>query len=189
MNSEIFLRTLRTRLSGLRPKEIDDIVGDYASHIADGRASGRSEPDIVGALGDPARLARELRAEAGLKRFEDHGSLANLLTAILALAGLAMFDVLFLIPLLLIATIITIGIAFALLLSGIAGANTIYGSLFGGVAPLFEAALQFVGGLSLVFCLIFGSILLTAALGLFVRFLGRYARFHFHLLDAGRNKP
>ncbi len=65
-----FLDTLRRRLAGLPPAEIDDLVADYATHFADGMAAGRSEADIAQALGDPMRLARELRAEAGFRRWE-----------------------------------------------------------------------------------------------------------------------
>ena len=65
-----FLDTLRRRLAGLPPAEIDDLVADYATHFADGMAAGRSEADIAAALGDPMRLARELRAEAGFRRWE-----------------------------------------------------------------------------------------------------------------------
>ena len=41
------------------------VMADYAAHFAEGMAAGRSEAEIAAALGDPLRLARELRAEAG----------------------------------------------------------------------------------------------------------------------------
>ena len=81
MNSEAFLRTLRAGLAGLSKQEIEEIIADYEAHFAEARASGRSEAEVVDALGDPARLARELRAETGLRRFESHRSFANLITA------------------------------------------------------------------------------------------------------------
>src|SRR6202012_5031014 len=62
-----FLDVLRRRLAGLPPDEIDELVGDYAMHFADGMAAGRSEAQIAEALGDPVRLARELRAGGGLR--------------------------------------------------------------------------------------------------------------------------
>src|SRR5262249_51809468 len=65
MTKAEFLDTLRRRLSGLPAEEIDDLVGDYDTHFAEGMAAGRSEAEIAAALGDPMRLARELRAEAG----------------------------------------------------------------------------------------------------------------------------
>ena len=72
-----FLDTLRRRLSGLPPSEIDELVSDYAAHFADGVAAGRSEAEIAAALGDPMRLARELRAEAGFRRWESARTPAN----------------------------------------------------------------------------------------------------------------
>ena len=70
MTRDQFLDTLAERLRGLPPDEIDELLDDYASHFAEGMAQGRSEAEIAAALGDPVRLARELRAEAGLRRWE-----------------------------------------------------------------------------------------------------------------------
>ena len=65
-----FIAQLRRALSGMAPKELDDIVADYNAHFDEGLAAGRSEAEIARALGDPLRLGRELRAEAGLRRWE-----------------------------------------------------------------------------------------------------------------------
>ena len=64
MTRDAFLRTLRLGLAGLPPQEIEEIVGDYAAHFAESNASGRSDEEVAAALGDPARTARELRADA-----------------------------------------------------------------------------------------------------------------------------
>src|SRR6185503_1908871 len=77
MTKSEFLDTLYRRLGGLPPSEIDDVMADYAQHFADGSAAGRSEAEIAAALGDPARLARELRAEMGLRRWEEERTPAN----------------------------------------------------------------------------------------------------------------
>ena len=53
---------------------------------------------IANALGDPARLARELRAEAGFRRWESERSAGSLIGAVIALLGLATLDLIFLIP-------------------------------------------------------------------------------------------
>ena len=109
MTRDAFLRTLRQGLAGLPPREIEDIVGDYAAHFAD--ASGRGEAEVAAALGDPTRIARELRAEAGLRRFEAHWSVSNMLAATIALAGLAFVDIVFLLPLLITAVVLALGLA------------------------------------------------------------------------------
>ena len=95
-----FLDTLRRRLAGLPPWEIDELVGDYAAHFADGMAAGRSEEEIARALGDPMRLARELRAEAGFKRWETERTAGNFFAVLFGFLGLIAVDFVFLLPLL-----------------------------------------------------------------------------------------
>ncbi|WP_063771193.1 GIN domain-containing protein [Caballeronia sordidicola] len=184
MNSEAFLRTLRAGLAGLSKQEVDEIIADYEAHFAEARASGRSEAEVAEALGDPARLARELRAETGLRRFESHRSFANLITAMLALAGLAAVDIFFLMPLLLVLAAVALGIGIGLAALGAVGAHMIFtvvffahgGSFVGGV-------IRFVVGIGLIACLVVGGSLLLMGLGAGVRMLGRYMRLHYHLLE------
>ena len=98
MNRAMFLSELRMGLSGMPPKDIDETIADYESHFSEGLAAGRSEAAIATALGDPARLARELKAEAGFKRWESERSAGSLMGAVIALLGLATIDLIFLIP-------------------------------------------------------------------------------------------
>ena len=98
MNRAHFMAQLRDGLSGLHYTDISDIVADYERHFADGAADGRSEDEVAAALGDPQRLARELRAEAGFKRWEENRSAGNFLGVVLALLGLATIDFVFLLP-------------------------------------------------------------------------------------------
>ena len=66
MTRALFLSALKDGLAGMPESERADIMADYEAHFADGTAAGRSETDIEASLGDPARLAKELNAEAGL---------------------------------------------------------------------------------------------------------------------------
>jgi len=100
MNRDAFLHILSDGLDGLPAHEIDDILADYAAYFDEADTSGRSEEEVAAALGDPRRLARELRAETGLRRWENHRSPGNSAAALLALGGLAAVDILFLLPLL-----------------------------------------------------------------------------------------
>src|SRR6185312_15351407 len=95
-----FLDTLRRRLAGLPPSEIDELISDYAAHFADGMAAGRSEAEIAAALGDPMRLARELRAEAGFRRWETARTPANFFAVLFGFLALIAVDFVFLLPLL-----------------------------------------------------------------------------------------
>ena len=83
-----FLSILHERLRGLPAPEIEELMDDYDSHFAEGLAAGRSEAEIAAALGDPARLARELRAEAGLRRWESARTPANFYAAMISFMAL-----------------------------------------------------------------------------------------------------
>ncbi|MDK4715635.1 DUF1700 domain-containing protein [Rhizobium sp. CNPSo 4039] len=189
MTREAFLRTLRLGLAGLPPHEVDDIVADYAAHFSESEASGRSEEEVSAALGDPARIARELRADVGLRRFEAHWSVPNLVAAMMALAGLAIVDIFFLLPLLFVAMFVTLGLAIALVAVGALGLKIIVTTV------LFHIGLPSVGmlarllvGAGLVSCFVGGGALLLMGLSLGIRMLGQYARLHFRLaqVDEGR---
>jgi uncharacterized membrane protein len=189
VNSEAFLRTLRAGLAGLSKQEVDEIIADYEAHFAEARASGRSEAEVSEALGDPARLARELRAETGLRRFEAHRSFANLVTAMLALAGLAAVDIFFLMPLLLILAAVALGIGVGLVALGAVGAHMIFTVVFFGHGGSFVGGvIRFVVGIGLIACLVVGGSLLLMGLGAGVRMLGRYMRLHYHLLEPDEDR-
>lgn len=183
MNRTGFLRTLRDGLAGLPAQEIDDILGDYAAHFDEAHASGRTEQDVAAALGDPRRLARELRAETGLRRWENHRSLGNSATVLLALGGLAAVDILLLLPLLFAVTLIVLVSGLLIFVLGIVGLGLLLSLLkigeFASVAAIVVRAMAGIG-------LIAGSLgccaLLLLALNGAVKMLGRYARLHYRLL-------
>ncbi len=60
MSRARFMAKLREGLAALPQPEIEEIASDYEFHFAEAAATGKSEDDTVAALGDPARLAREL---------------------------------------------------------------------------------------------------------------------------------
>ena len=95
-----FMSRLRRGLSGLPAAAVEDIVADYDTHFADGAAEGRSEAEVAAALGDPGRLARELRMEAGLRRWDEEKNPSAAAAAIFAVLGLGAIDILILLPLL-----------------------------------------------------------------------------------------
>lgn len=183
MTRDAFLHTLKVELAGLPPEEVDDILADYAAHFAD--AQGRSEEDVAAALGDPLRIARELRAEAGLRRLEARWSLTNLAGATMALAGLAILDIVLLLPLLLVTLVVAIVLASALAVVAMIGVNTMLGA---GPQPFGDPAMtgalaRLLIGAGLISCVIGGGALLLIGLSTGVRLLGRYARLHFRLAD------
>jgi uncharacterized membrane protein len=190
MNRSDFLSELRRGLAGLSQPQIEDLVRDYDSHFSEGRVAGRSEEEIAAALGDPARLARELRAEAGFKRWESERSPGSLAGVVLALLGLATFDIMFLFPFLMVLAAFILGFGAATVGVFIAGIVISMLSLFPGLA-LFGLAGNFSGALAMGLLgvgLIAGSVGLGALFWLVLDFLARllvrYARLHFQLIDA-----
>jgi len=188
MKREEFLARLRNGLSGLPRNEVNDILADYQSHFTEGAAQGRSEDEISAALGEPVRLARELRAEAGLRRWQEGRSAASFVAALLAFAGLATFDVMLLLPLLFILMIVifAVGIAMlALTIAGIAVASSVlisFETLRHAIATAFEGAGLVAGGVG-------GGALLLLILDWLVHMLGRYARMHYRLLKPAGSLP
>lgn len=188
MTRDAFLRILRDGLAGLPAQEIDDILADYAAWFDEARAAGRSEEAVAAALGDPRRLARELRAEAGLRRWEDHRSLGNSATALLALGGLAAVDIVFLLPALLVVMLATFIMGLVVFVLGIAGIGALL-SLFktATFASYAAMALRAAAGLALI-CGSAGCVaLLLFALNRAVKWLGSYARLHYRLLKPERD--
>ena len=100
MSRQIFMERLRKGLRRLPPAVADEIAADYEAHFDEGAAAGRSETELAAALGDPERLARELRAEAGLKRWEAERSPSAAAGAVWSVVGLGAVDLLILLPVL-----------------------------------------------------------------------------------------
>ncbi len=181
MNKDDFLDTLRRRLAGLPASEIDEVIADYTTHFSDGMAAGRSEADIAAALGDPLRLARELRAEAGFRRWESNRSPTNFLAVLFGFLALVAVDFIFLLPVLVVALIVAFcaGLAFAAL-------------CIGGIAVMFDGNGNFFSremlsdvlvGIGLLGFGIGGGALLLWIMDGVVRLLTKYARLHYTLLD------
>lgn len=181
MKRDEFMGRLKSGLSGMPSDQVNDIVSDYESHFAEGTAQGRSEDGIAAALGDPARLAKELRAEAGLRRWQEGRNAASFIAALLAFLGLATFDVILLLPVLFVVLIVLFALGIAMLGVIIAGIVHTVGALVSveslrlSVASLFQGAGLVAGGIG-------GGALLLLVLDWMVAVLGRYARMHYRLL-------
>jgi uncharacterized membrane protein len=183
MTKAEFLDTLGRRLAGLPPAEIAELVGDYAAHFADGIAAGRSEAEIAEALGDPMRLARELRAEAGFRRWESARTPANFFAVLFGFLALIAVDFVFLLPLLgglLLFTFIAGIVLLALCVAGLAMVTRLFhwDQLFA-----LQSMTRTFAGLGLLGVGIGGGALLMLMVDWVVRLLGRFARLHYALLD------
>lgn len=181
MNREQFCSALREGLSGLPPASVDDLVGDYEAHFEEGVSNGRTEEELAAALGEPRRLARELRLEAGLQRWEERRTPTNAIAAVLALVGLGAIDVIILLPILASIAGILMGLVFGCIGVFIAGSATVVIGPFVGPPGGAIAAILFGIGL------ISGSVAAAAILAIvtigLVNGLVWFARLHYRALN------
>lgn len=182
MTRDDFLKRLRRGLEGMPPDAIADTIGDYEAHFDAAREDGRSEAEVADALGDPGRLARELRLEAGIKRWEEVRSPSSATNAVIAFLGLGAIDILVLLPIVLPVIGVTIGLYAALLALFIAGGVMLVTGPFSGVAV--GPAIGFVfGGLGMMSAAVaFGALLSIVAIWL-VNGLLWFGRLHYRVIE------
>jgi len=177
-----FLSILHDRLRGLPAPEIDELMDDYDSHFSEGLAEGRSEAEIAAALGDPARLARELRAEAGLRRWESARTPANFYAAMIGFLALIAVDFMFLLPLLGALALAALVIGLAMLALCVAGLVLVM-KLFSFHGLSLGYLTRILSGVGLLGLGVGGGALLLMAVEYVVRLLARFARLHYTLLQ------
>jgi uncharacterized membrane protein len=180
MTRQAFMARLLEGLRGLPPMAQAEIVADYNNHFNEGAAAGRSEADVAEGLGDPSRLARELRAEAGLKRWELERSASAGASAVFAVLGLGALDILILLPLLMGvgSTIFGLGIAVLALFfaGGVVFAAGPFTGVPGGPAAAILAGIGLMTGAASL-----GALLAIVTIGL-VNVLVWFGRLHYRLL-------
>lgn len=102
-----YLRELKSHLSPLPESEQLDIIRDQEEFFRDAVQNGRSELDVIASLGDPKQLAKTLIAESRILATENllkpasgsrigvSAQLKSTLRAVLAIAALAPFNLIF----------------------------------------------------------------------------------------------
>ena len=175
-----FIDRLKEGLVGLPTATANDIIADYQTHFDDGIAAGRTEAEVATALGDPIRLARELKAEAGIQRWHQEKNPAAAAAAVFAVLGLGALDILILLPLLMgvVGTVFGFFIA-AITLFICGGVIMVAGPFAGFPGGPFAAILMGLG-------LMAGSVFIGALLAIFTIWLVNgvvwFARLHYRLL-------
>jgi uncharacterized membrane protein len=183
MTRQEFMGRLRRGLAGIPAHSIDEICSDYETHFTDGAEAGRSEAEVAAALGDPTRLAKELRAEVGLKRWETERNPSSAAAAVLAVLGLATIDVVLLLPVLLAIGGVLLGFFVAAIGIFIAGVTMLTHSVMGRMTMSIDpmtVSLAALGLMSLGIAI--AALLIPAVVGL-LNLLGRYGRLHYRLLQ------
>jgi len=175
-----FLAALRAGLRGAPEGALDEVIADYDTHFAEGKAVNRSEQEIAASLGDPWVLANELRVELRIAHWEaapSPRSGVQMVASVIALGVLNAALSFLVLPLLLL-------IALAVIV-------TISACVAGGIWMLFAGpSLEIPGGASVTVLsaigLIFAALSLSALTALCGRFLAnalaRWVRLHYQLL-------
>lgn len=129
-----YLDALKRAMTGLAPDVQAKTLAYYEQRFVDGVLAGRTEEDVASELDDPKKIAMTLRANTHMKAFETKKNPANLLRMLVAIVGLAIFNLFMVVPALvyasLLATLYATGLAFYLggsvvTASGLSGANEI----------------------------------------------------------------
>ena len=180
MTRDDFMARLRRGLAGAPAATIADIAADYDTHFADGVAAGRSEQEVAAALGNPDRLARELRAEAGLKKWEEQKNPSAAAAAVFAVLGLGAIDIIILLPILM-SVLGTLLAMFITVIAGVIGGAVVMaaGPFFdppGGPLTAILAGLGLMAGSTSL-----GAITTIVTIGL-MNLMVWYGRLHYRLL-------
>tara|TARA_R110002020_G_scaffold41188_2_gene121431 strand:+ start:34 stop:603 length:570 start_codon:yes stop_codon:yes gene_type:complete len=175
-----FMSRLKKGLVGMPTSAAAEVLNDYEAHFDDGLAEGRSEAEVAAALGNPDRLARELKAEAGIRRWHQEQNPSSATAAILAVLGLGAIDILVLLPLLMSLIGVILGGYAAALGFFIAGVGImVVGPIAGAPGGPFAAILA---GLGLMAASVTGAALLTVLTIWLVNGVVWFARLHYRLL-------
>jgi uncharacterized membrane protein len=95
MNKGEYLEKLKELLKELPEEDREDIISDYEEHFQIGLENGRTEEELSRALGDPKTLVKQVKAEYMISKAEDKPSAGRMMEAILAAAGLGLFNMIF----------------------------------------------------------------------------------------------
>jgi uncharacterized membrane protein len=181
MTRNEFIRRLRQGLGGMPAADQDDVIADYEAHFEAGAAEGRSELEIAEALGNPGRLARELRLEAGIRQWRQDRSPSAAWAAVIAFMGLATIDILILLPIFL--SIIGVFVALYAACIGVfiaGGAIMIVGPFAGFPGGGFVAFLMGLGVMGLSIAA--GSLLTVVTIG-FINATVWFGRLHYRVIQ------
>ena len=181
MTRNDFIARLQRGLRGVPEADAADIVADYQAHFEAGAAEGRSEAEVAAALGDPGRLAREMRLEAGIRQWGEVRTPSSAWTAIIAFMGLATLDILVLLPIVLPILGVIFGLYVAFLGIFIAGGAMMIVGPFSGFPGGPLAAL--LGGLGLMAAAVGLAALLTIISIGVVNALLWFGRLHYRIIE------
>lgn len=127
-----YLDALKRAMAGLPVEAQAKTLAYYEQRFVDGVAAGLSEEEVAKGLDDPKKIAMTLRANTHMRAFEEKKNPANFVRLMVAVIGLAIFNLFMVVPAIvyasLLATLYACGLALylggvAVTASGLAGAS------------------------------------------------------------------
>lgn len=168
MNKKDFFIILEKALINFPQNERSEIMYDYEEHFRFGIESGKTEEEIVIALGDPALIAKQYKANQTIELANTNPSTKNIFGAVLAAVSLGFFNLVIVLG----PFIALVGVIFALFASAIAviisGVALMIASI---AAPIFPGIISVPLSIPLTAITLFG--VGTSALGILF-FIGVY---------------
>ncbi|MDE8651745.1 DUF1700 domain-containing protein [Novosphingobium album (ex Liu et al. 2023)] len=181
MTRNEFIKRLKAGLKGMPAEDVAEIVGDYEAHFDAGAADGRSESEVAEALGNPGRLARELRLEAGIRNWEAGRTPSSAWAAVLAFMGLATIDILILAPIVLPIIGVIVALYVAVIAVFIAGGFVMVVGPFSAMPGGAIAAL--LAGLGIMAGSVAAGALLTIVSIWVINALMWFGRLHYRVIE------
>lgn len=127
-----YLDALKRAMAGLPAEAQAKTLAYYEQRFVDGVAAGLSEEEVAKGLDDPKKIAMTLRANTHMRAFEEKKNPANFVRLMVAVLGLAIFNLFMVVPAVVYASLLAMLYACGLALylggvavtaSGLAGAS------------------------------------------------------------------
>lgn len=129
MNKQEYLEKLTKLLKEMPKDEREDILSDYEEHFRIGMENGRTEEELSRALGNPKTVAKQIKAEYKITKAENEPSANSIIEAVIAAAGLGLFNIIF-------VALPALGFAAIILALFVAGLGVIFTGILAMLSPL-----------------------------------------------------
>lgn len=198
MNKDEYLEALAKLIIRMPKEDREDILSDYDEHFQIGVEKGRTEEEISKAMGDPKTVAKQLNVEQKIKKAKDKPSAGNMIEALLAAAGLGIFNLIFVLAPVLIVIAIILGLFVAGLAIGFAGIITTISPLLYLLFPnadlglhvaesFWEGMITIAGGIGLTIAGIVIVVFMAYVAKMFYELMIRYLKLNLKIIK-GRTK-
>ncbi len=191
MKKDKWIEELSIALGSMEKDEKDEIIRDYEEYFYDAIESGRTEEEITESLGNPKKIAKELKADYLIKETRKNMTFKNTLKAIFAILTLSFFNLTIMIG----PIIAILAIIFAVIVAGISLAGAGIVCFFVGLFVLLGFPIMILT--TPPFVAIFVGLLLFSLGGMFVIFsiviskwtfkvLAKYVKLNINFVKGGR---